>query len=158
MDLGRYLVDTNGIGSDALLDDWRWLLGDRPFAVFRATAMGDLFLRDEPGQFYFLDMVGGKLRPLASEEPELWAVLSDRSARKELLLTHVVRELQEAGFSLAPGECYSPELPPVVGGDLSPENLKPCDLRVHASILGQLHRQAKDLPHGTRIRAFISEE
>jgi hypothetical protein len=154
MDVQPYLADISGLNADSLLDDWWWLLGERAYTVYRATAMGDLFLRDAAGQFHLLDMIGGKVQPLAASEDQLWEAVGDRRARKEILLTQVVRGLKEAGVTLGPGECYSPDLPPTVGGDLSNTNLRPCDIRIHASIMGQIHRQGRDLPAGTRISGF----
>jgi hypothetical protein len=155
MDVNRYLADISGIDSDDLLDDWRWLLSESHFKVFRATAMGDLIIQDDGGNFHFLDMLEGKVRPLATSEEELWAKLSDRRLRKLIMFTFTVRELQEKGVSLAPGKCYSPDHPPILGGDSSAENLRPCDILVHSSIMGQLHRQVKDLPPGTKISDVI---
>lgn len=154
MDVDPYLADLTGINADSLLDDWRWLVGEPGYTVVRATAMGDLILKDPIGRFHLLDMIGGKVQPLAASEGELWAMVGDRRARKEVLLTHVVRGLREAGVTLGPGECYSPDLPPALGGDLSNENLRPCDIRIHASMMGQIHRLGRDLPEGTRISGF----
>jgi hypothetical protein len=151
MDVNPYLADMTGIDTDALLEDWQWLLGGRSYAVFRATAMGDLILKDPARGFHLLDMIDGNVRPLADTEEELWAMLADRHTRKTVLATFVVRGLREAGVTLGPGQCYSPDHPPVLGGELSNDNLRPCDLRVHASIMGQIHRQVRDLPPGTRI-------
>jgi hypothetical protein len=151
MDVQPYLADISGIDADALLEDWRWLLGDGRYTVFRATAMGDLILRDVAGRFHMLDTIDGKLQPLAGSESELWQVLSDRRSRKRLLGTFIVRGLREAGVVLGPRQCYSPDHPPILGGDLSDDNLKPCDIYVHLSIMGQIHRQVKDLPPGTPI-------
>jgi hypothetical protein len=151
LDVKPYLADITSIDTDVLLDDWRWLLGGQSYAVFRVTAMGDLILQDMAERFHLLDMIDGKLRPLASTESELWAVLTDRSTRKTLLGTFVVRGLREAGITIGPGECYSPDHPPILGGSLSNDNLHPCDILVHASIMGQIHRQVRSLPPGTPI-------
>ena len=151
MDVQQYLADISGVDADGLLDEWRWLLGDHRVSVFRATAMGDLILKDDAGQFHLLDMIDGVVRHLADSEPELWAVLTDRRTRKTLLSTFVVRGLRNAGVVLGRFQCYSPDLPPILGGSLSRENLTACDLTFHASVLGQIHRQVKNLPPGTRI-------
>jgi hypothetical protein len=155
MDVNRYLADISGIQPDHLLEDWQWLLGEVRYKVFRATAMGDLIIQDQGGLFYFLDMLKGKLRPLASSEEELWTKLTDRRLRKFLLSTFTVRDLQQEGCTLAPGQCYSPKHPPILGGDPDKENLERCDIQVHASIMGQLHRQVKNLAPGTKISDIV---
>jgi hypothetical protein len=85
MNVQPYLADMSGLDADRLLDDWRWLLGDRRLTVFRATAMGDLILEDEAGQFHFLDVMCGKLQTLAHSESELWDLLTDRRTRRTFL-------------------------------------------------------------------------
>jgi len=146
-----YFADISGIDSRELLTDWQWLLDGMNATVHKATAMGDLILRDDAQAFYFLDMVDGKIEKLADTEESLCAVLQDRNERKRLLFTFVVRGLRDDGTGLSQGQCYSPDHPLILGGDLDDDNLKPCDIRVHASMQGQIHEQVKNLPPGTKI-------
>jgi hypothetical protein len=46
-------------------------------------------------------------------------------------------------------------LPPVLSGPIELENVEVRDLMVHESIMGQIHRGAKDLPEGTVIGRFV---
>ena len=119
--------------------------------LYCATAMGDLILRDESATFHFLDMVDGKMEKLADSEEQLSGAVADRNARKSLLFTFVVRGLKETGKTLGPGECYSPDHPLILGGELDDDNLQPCDIRVHASMQGQIHEHVRNLPPGTKI-------
>lgn len=153
----RYFADIAGIEPKSLLDDWRWLLGDRVFSVWKATALGDLFLKTTDGAIWFLDMMEGKLIAFATDESDYEAKIADRHVRKNVLLSFLVRDLQ-AQVALHAGECYSPDIPPILGGRLKTENLKPTDIGVHASIMGQIHRQVKDLPAGTKIDEIRVEE
>ena len=125
----------------SLLDEWNWLLGGRVFDVFRVTAMGDLFLTDEAGRIHFLDMIDGELTLFANSVSDFETKVRDRQIRKNVLSTFIVRGLKEAGILLGPAECYSPDVPPILGGELTNDNLRPCNVLVHSSILGQLHRQ-----------------
>jgi hypothetical protein len=43
------------------------------------------------------------------------------------------------------------QVPPVLGAPIAIENLELMDFEVYLSIQGQLHRQVKDLPPGTKI-------
>lgn len=113
--------------------------------------MGDLFLIDAGGAIHFLDMIGGGLQRVAPSEREFDLRIRDSAARKHYLATFVVRELREAGIQLSQNECYSPDVPPALGGELDGANLRPCDVSVHASIMGQIHRQLKDLPPSTPV-------
>jgi hypothetical protein len=150
-DATPYFANIDEIECQSLLADWTWLLNGNVYSVFRATAMGDLILRDEFAAFHFLDMADGKIAKLADSEELLWELLADRNARKTLLFTFVVRGLREKGKNLGPGECYSPDHPLILGGELDDDNLQPCDIRVHASMQGQIHEQVRNLPPGTKI-------
>ena len=57
-------------------------------------------------------------------------------------------------MDLGLGQCYSYKLPPILNGPIEPSNIEPADLPVHFSLLGQIHRQVKDLPEGTPIHEF----
>ena len=46
---------------------------------------------------------------------------------------------------------------PILGGELSVSNIQVIDFVVSINILGQLHRQVRDLPPGTRISKFRFE-
>jgi hypothetical protein len=45
----------------------------------------------------------------------------------------------------------------VFGAPVAVENLELMDFEVYLSLQGQLHRQVKDLPPGTRITGFTFE-
>jgi hypothetical protein len=69
----------------------------------------------------------------------------------EWFLSGFVAELLDAGGTLGPGEVYSPTIPEIIGGKRSVENCTPSHWLVHLHVLGQIHRQVKDLPEGTTI-------
>ena len=54
-------------------------------------------------------------------------------------------------------QCLSFKKPPVLGGKLEPSNFELSEIRVHFAIAGQLHRQIKNLPGGTRIDNVVIE-
>jgi hypothetical protein len=69
----------------------------------------------------------------------------------EWFALQLVGNLLTSGIRLGPGECFGYKVPPVLGGEVNLNNFEPTDLQVHFGILGQIHRQVKDLPHGTPI-------
>ena len=144
------VVKTEGVDFDALLSDWRWLVRAelKPILV---TAFGDLFLRGESGRIYFLNAMSGSLKEVAGSEEAFEQLCEDREQRRNLFLSSFLMEVRKVRGELAPGDCYSCEVPLSLGGKLEPENFEPADLLSHFSILGQLHRQTKDLPAGTKI-------
>lgn len=156
LDLDRYFVSGN-FDYQPLLDEWQWLLGSRNFRVFRVTCMGDLFLLDDADKVYFLDTMEGELAAFATDLGDFERKLQDRHVRRRYLATFVVRRLFDADFALKPGECFSPDRPPILGGTLSNENLSAVDVLFHSSIMGQIHRQVKSLPPGTPISDIVIE-
>jgi hypothetical protein len=66
----------------------------------------------------------------------------------------LVGGLLEAGLEREAGPCFSPLVPQIINGGWKPSNFHACDLLVHLAMLGQIHRQVKDLPPGTRIGGF----
>jgi hypothetical protein len=129
-------------GTDAqLLADWRWLIGADEFKVIRVTAFGNLFLRDSEGRVHLLDTTRGWIREVAASEQEWMRCLDDVGHRRLWLLPFVVELLRRDGVLLKPGQCYSWKHPPHLGGEMAADNAEPCDIMVHVSVLGQLHRQ-----------------
>jgi len=63
----------------------------------------------------------------------------------------MVGALLESGLRLAPGQCFSYIVPPILGGEWEAANFEATDLAVHFGILGQIHLQVKDLPEATPI-------
>ena len=133
-----------------LLDDWRWLLGDS-MELFLISSLGDMFLSDSAGHIFWLDTGSGKLKEVAISAAEFKQLIQKREHADQWFIPLLVGDLITSGVKLSPGQCYSYKKPPILGGKITPNNFMPTDLLVHFSILGQLHRQVKDLPPGTKI-------
>ena len=73
-------------------------------------------------------------------------------------IPQLVGDLIAGGKRLAPGQCYSYKIPPVLEGEIAPANFEPTDLSVHFSVLGQIHRQIKDTPPARRSRVRRSSD
>jgi hypothetical protein len=138
------------IPTEQLLRDWQWLLGGSYTPVLM-TALGDLFLRDETGQVHFLDLMCGELKQAAASQEDFERLCNDREQARSWFVGYLVTELCGLYGELADGQCYSCKVPLSLGGRLEASNFERADIRVHYSILGQLHRQTRDLPPGTRI-------
>ncbi len=154
MDWKRLTIDATGLDCDHLLSDWRWLVPEslRPFSL---TMFGDWFFEDTAGRVIFLDTVAAELSEIA---PSRGAFLTERERQENLdqwFMADLVMLCWERGLRPGPGQCLSFKIPPVLSGPLEVGNIEVCDLMVHESILAQIHRQAKDLPEGTRIDRFV---
>ena len=72
-------------------------------------------------------------------------------------LTDLIADLLESGLRRKPGECFSPKLPPVIGGKIEPANFHLCPLLAHHALLGPLHQKVSQLPPGTPISGIDIE-
>lgn len=132
------------------LDGWKWigLDGLQPRAV---SAFGDVFFQASDGSVKLLDTVGGRLIQVSDAWPELVTQLNDPGRRNELLLAELATAARKKGLVLSAGECYDFEKPPVLGGEMSVEQINKTFFVVKVHIAGQIHQQVKDLPQGTKI-------
>ena len=144
-------VDFQKHGADDLLQDWRWLLGDS-MRLLLVSAIGDMFLADSSGQVFWLDAGSGRLQKIAASIDQFQQLRQQRQNADQWFIPQLIVDLINSGVRLAPGQCYSYKKPPILGGEIEPSNFEPTDLSVHFSILGQIHRQVKDLPPGTKIQ------
>ncbi len=146
----------NDLGVGDALEDWRWLVGKKA-QVRLLTAMGDLFIVKTAGWFgkeevCLLDTCAGQQQTVSPD----WDSFRRRMASPDAevsgwLKFHLLCDLYAAGSALSEGECFSPKILPVLGGKIEPSNFAPTKWRVHMAVSGQIHRQVKDLPPGTRI-------
>lgn len=144
-------VDFQKHGAGDLLRDWRWLLGDS-MQLLLVSAIGDMFLTDSAGEVFWLDTGTGQLQKIAASIDQFQQLRQQQENAEQWFIPQLVGDLITSGVRLAPGQCYSYKKPPILGGEIEPSNFQPTDLSVHFSILGQIHRQVKDLPPGTKIK------
>jgi hypothetical protein len=143
-------VSPEGVDFDDLLSDWRWLVGEeyRPVVI---SALGDLFLRHHDGRIFWLNTDWGQLTEVAKSADEFKKLMVQPKFAEEWFIPNLVGDLLSSGKKLGPGDCFSYQVPPALGGEIEPDNFEPTDLSVHFSVLGQIHEQTKDLPEGTPI-------
>jgi hypothetical protein len=144
-------VDFQKHGADDLLQDWRWLLGDS-MRLLLVSAIGDMFLADTAGQVFWLEAGVGQLQKITGSIDQFQQLRQQRENVDQWFIPQLVIDMINSGVRLAPGQCCSYKKPPILGGEIELSNFEPMDLSVHFSILGQIHRQVKDLPPGTKIK------
>jgi hypothetical protein len=138
------------------LADWAWLPleGKRPFI---ASVFGDVFLEDGTG-IWVLEVLEGSLDHVFADRGQLAAVLDTEAGQDRYLLAGLALGAERRlGLVPGPAQVLAWKLPPVLGAPIAVENLQLMDFEVYLSLQGQLHRQVKDLPPGTRITGFTYE-
>ena len=146
----KYLT-TPTIPTDPILQDWRWLIGPT-LKLWRITLTGDAFLLDpSDNSIHFLDTISGTIEKVAPNEAGFEAALKTADNADRWLMPHVVKGQAALGMRPGPNQCLSFKIPPALGGQIDPDNIELCEVTVHFSMAGQIHRQVKDLPPGTKI-------
>ncbi len=147
----RDLVAETSYEGSAILDDWDWLL-QQQYELWLVTKFGDAFLkkRDE-GSIHWLDTVDGSVAFVAADEAAFEKECGVAENFDKWFMPEVVKGQELLGMTPGKDQCLSFVHPPVLGGQLDPDNIEVCDIAVHFSIMGQIHRQVKDLPEGTKI-------
>jgi len=150
-------VNFSHLDREALLAEWRWLIGPSKQPILVA-AIGDAYVQDpDDGSVHLLDVGGGALEQIADSVDEFRGLLADKEFVTVSFVPSTIVALRDEGKVLGPGQVYSYIKPPVLGGTYSTSNMEPTDVSVHFGILGQIHRQVKDLPEGTPISSIVIE-
>jgi hypothetical protein len=150
------VIPLDGIDSGALLEHWRWLVPQNLQPWF-ATALGDLFLHDEEGRVWWLDVGMGQLECLAGDEQEFAELLSDPDNRVVLFGEAFIDALGAAGITRSAGECYSYQVLPILGGKYETDNFRVYDVATHFRVWGPIHEKIKDLPDGAEVVFEVGE-
>ena len=110
-----------------------------------------MFLAEASGRVLWLDTGTGQLHQIASSVAEFQQLRQQPEHADQWFIPQLVGDLISSGVRLSAGQCYSYKKPPILGGEIEPANFEPTDLSVHFRVLGQIHRQVKDLPPGSKI-------
>ncbi|AZO08961.1 MULTISPECIES: T6SS immunity protein Tdi1 domain-containing protein [unclassified Mesorhizobium] len=148
--LQHLFIEPSGRDVTEALDGWKWigLDGLEPAAV---SAFGDIFFRAADGSVKHLDMIAGRLTQVSRTWSELETQLNDSGRQDDLLLASLVVAARRKGLVLDRGQCYDFKKPPVLGGGMEVDQMEKTFFVVKVHIAGQIHRQVKDLPPGTKI-------
>lgn len=134
------------------LESWSWIgIGDR-CPVF-ASPFGDVFF-SAPDGFWYLDTLEGTLaRPWATAG-ELSAALDDPEGQDRYLLATLAAGAERRGITPSALQVYGFKIAPVLGGGIDIGNVEAIDFVVSVNILGQVHRQVRDMPPQQDRRGF----
>jgi len=138
------------------LESWDWIEIGEKTPVF-TSPFGDVFFRAADG-FWWLDTVEATLsRPWGTAE-ELKATLNTPEGQDRYLLAGLAVSAERHGIVPGPEQVYGYKIAPMLGGQTGLSNVQVIDFVVSINILGQLYRQIRDLPPGTRITGFTYGE
>jgi hypothetical protein len=123
----RANIPIDDFSSEELLDDWMWLLGESR-TVIAMNNFGDMFLRANDGRIVLVNVTWGTLETLAPSPDEIERLTRDQENQMDWFLTDFLTdfltEIEQAGLSLAKGQCFGFRLPPRMGGKIGLSNVE----------------------------------
>jgi hypothetical protein len=147
-----HFIPASALDVPAVVSVWTAILpaGCR---LLGASLFGDLFVARESGEVDMLDLVVGELKQVAVCVEEFEWDLTQRQRQEELLMQSLADAALSAGIKPGPTQCLAFRTPPLLGGQLRPENLVLWNFVEYHSGLAKLLPQTKDLPTGTEVVA-----
>lgn len=149
-DLALYTLPIERSDWDSLLADWsslfpcgssRWLL----------SRFGELFFEQPDGKIGMLQVSDFQYSVIANDKKDFEEWLVDPDKMSEWFLAPLVDQLVEKGRTLKPDYCYSFKTALGLGGQINAENVMDIPIHEHFRLWGEVHRQIKNLPHGSQV-------
>lgn len=104
-----------------------------------------------PDGFWWLDILEGTLTRPWTDTDAVRAAFADVEGQDSYLLAGLAHAAERRGLTLTADQVYDFQQPPILGGELIPDNIGVIDFVVGLNIAGQIHEQVRDLPPGTPI-------
>lgn len=145
-----HFIPASEIDGTALQSVWSAMLPAES-ELLGASLFGDLFVARESGEVDMLDLVAGELKQVADCVEEFEHDRKQPERREELLMQSLANAASARGIKLGAGECLAFRTPPMLGGQLQPDNLVPWNLVAYHIGLARLLHQIKDLPLGSEV-------
>lgn len=139
---------------ERLLANWRWLCPE-PRTLIARSVFGHLFLADELGQIWWLDVEIGKLTRVAESEPEFHNLLQDSARRTQWFAEPEERAAASKGLIPNEAQCIGFEFPLVISSPGHSPKPYVADLYEVVSFLGDINEQIANVPDGTEVKLII---
>jgi len=103
-------------------------------------------------------VIRGEVGRIADDQAAFEAAITSAEHAERWLMPKIVDGQAALGMTPGVNECLSFKHPPVLGGQLEPDNFETASVLVHFSLAGQIHQQVKDLPPGAKIGKIKIED
>lgn len=127
-----------------------WLLG-APHELMAMNNFADMFLRAADGSIGMMNVTWGTIDTLAPDTSVFERMARERENQENWFLTDMLTKIEHAGLILGNGQCFGFKVPLRLGGEMDLSNIEVSSVSVYVSIMGQIHRQLKDVPPGAKI-------
>jgi hypothetical protein len=139
---------------DRLLIEWRWLC-PKPMSLVARSAFGDLFLRDEEGKVFKLDIAIGQMKEVASSDVEFRELSGTKEKRDEWFAHSDECAAAERGLKPDRDQCIAFKTPIIFAEAGGANDAYVGSLYEQVSFLGDLNRQLSQLPDGSKVQLRI---
>src|SRR5437773_11455738 len=103
----RDYVASCGYKSDEVLEDWRWLIGDK-LELWFVTKFGDAFLRDPASNaIKWLDVEGGKIESIAETEIQFEYLANEQANLDKWFMPEIDDGQKLLGMEPSDNQCLS---------------------------------------------------
>jgi hypothetical protein len=155
LNMERYFL-VDHLDVDRLLTEWRWLC-PQPMMLVARSSFGDLFLRDDAGKIFKLDISIGQLAEIAPSGEEFRNLASTNEKREEWFAESLELAGAERGLKPNHEQCIAFKTPLIFSGGGGQGNAYVGNLYEQVSFLGNLNRQLARLPDGAKVQLRIQE-
>jgi hypothetical protein len=139
----------------SLLDEiriwWGWI-GIDPVEVVGENDLGNLLIKDADVSYWRLSPEECDCRKVAENREELDALSRDLQFLADRYTSRLAAEARSRFGELAEGWKYCLKIPGVLGGEYGRENLATAPLVDLVRMSGDIAKQIRDLPDGTKVR------
>ena len=141
---------------ERLLSEWRWLC-PQPMELIARSGFGDLFLRDETGKIFKLDISIGQMQEIAACEAEFRELAASKEKREEWFAERLELAAAKRGLSPNADQCIAFKVPLIFAQSGGPQNAYLGCLYEQVAFLGDLNRQLSQVPDGTKVQFRIQD-
>jgi len=135
----------------SLREAWAWLL-PQVFEPVMASTLGDIFFQQGGPEIYWLNTGTAEVTRVAASRTEFLELLRTDKA-DEWFMPDLIEQLNAAGKVLEPDGCYTYVTLPIFSeGKYDVSNLNPVPAAEHFGLTGEIHRQVRNLPDGSKVK------
>ncbi len=136
MEIQDLTIPSEHLNAQELLKNWVWLF-EPHLEIVMLTKLGDAFLIEpSSGEIFFLDTLDGELESIADSVADFRELLNDREFVIDYFSLELLAPLMH--LSMPENTVYSFKEPPVLGGEVSSDNLELFDITTHFDDMGRL--------------------
>ena len=141
-------IDATASDVARAVEAWAWLLPDEA-TIIAVSALGDIVFEDEAGGIKLLSSsLNGDILLIAPDMGAFHEKMLEENFRDEWFLTGLMVGARRAGLTLQLQECYSFQIPPILGGEISVGNMVKLPLVAQMAVASQIHRQVSQMSPG----------